>query len=181
MAAGAAGRVQTSGLSNPSGGGIAGLGPSQRGFGKSTRSALMRARCTVAKAFSVGRRVQKRRIGVSRHQTLPKLFRGDEAGADKFAPAPDQRTYPKDFAARCECQAEKVRHRQRADIQASAVVGDIDDQALDPWRLGRRNQKSRLVQIDPNLFAAAAVPALSCHLIPLGPKPRQKYLNTSYR
>ena len=88
----------------------------------------------VAKAFSVRRRVQKLWIGVSQHKILPKLFRSDEAGADKSAPAPDHGTHPNDFAARRECEAEKFRHRQRTDVQASAVFGNIDDHALDPWR-----------------------------------------------
>src|SRR3981189_408298 len=135
----------------------------------------------VAKAFSVRRRVQKLWIGVSQHKIPPTLFRSDEAGADKSAPAPDHGTHPNDFAARRECEAEKFRHRQRTDVQASAVFGNIDDHALDPWRVGRRNQKSRLVQIDANIFAIAEVLAVSCHRIPLSRLPRRKYLSSPYR
>src|ERR1700716_2838389 len=58
---------------------------------------------------------------------------------------------------------------------------NIDDHALDPWRVGRRNQKSRLVQIDANIFAIAEVLAVSCHRIPLSRLPRRKYLSSPYR
>ena len=38
------------------------------------------------------------RLG-GRLKVLPKLFRANEAGADTFAPAPNQRAHPKDLAA----------------------------------------------------------------------------------
>ena len=110
-------------------------------------------------------------IGVlCRTNPLTKLFRGDEARADKFALAPDQRTYPKNLAARGEGKAEQLRDRQRADIKASAAIGDLDDQAFDPRRVGRRDQKSLLLQIDPDILACAEVLAVSRH----GSPPRGK-------
>jgi len=104
---------------------------------------------------SVGR--LKLRIGGIRLKTLPKLSRGDEARADQFTPAPDQRAHPKHFSAGGEGEAEKLRHRQRADIEANAVVGHIDDQAFEPRRIRRRDKKSRLMQLDPNMPARAEV------------------------
>src|ERR1700738_1621023 len=64
----------------------------------------------------------KLRIGVGRLKALPKLFRGDEAGADNFAPAPHQRTSPQHLAACGKGSAERLRPSQRADFQANAIV-----------------------------------------------------------
>ena len=101
--------------------------------------------------------LRKFRIGPRRLEPLPQFLRGDEAGADKFAPAPDQRAHPQHLPAGGEGEAEKLRYRQRADVETDAIVGYFDDQTLDPGRVGCRDQKSRLVQIDPNLLARAAI------------------------
>src|SRR6202165_1203829 len=119
-----------------------------------------------AVAGAAGRRFLKRRIGLCRLEAFPELFGGDEPGADAFAVAPGQRTYPENLAARRECQAEYLGHRQRADLEGRAGIGNIDDQALDPWRVRRRNQKSLLVQIDPNPPARAEVFTGSRHRSP---------------
>src|ERR1700724_3229894 len=119
-----------------------------------------------ADGVSAGRRFLKLRICLCRLKAFPELFGGDEPGADAFAVAPSQRTYPENLAARRECQAEYLGHRQRADLEGRAGVGNVDDQAIDPWRVRRRNQKSLLVQIDPNPPARAKVFAGSGHRSP---------------
>ena len=111
-------------------------------------------------------RFRKRRIGFTQFQTLPQFFCGDETGTDKFPPAPDERAHPKDFAPGGEGEAEKLRHRERTDIQASALVGNIHDHALDPWRIRRRNQESLPVQIHTHMPTRAKVFAMSSHLPP---------------
>ena len=110
------------------------------------------------------------RIGFSgaraRRNSLPQLPGADETGADPLAAAPDQRTYPKHLATGGKRKTEQLRHRQIADLQADAVVGDIDDLARDPRRIRRRNQKSLRVQIDPDALARAAFYALFRHRSP---------------
>ena len=69
------------------------------------------------------------------------LFGGNKAGAEPLALAPDQQADPKHLAAPGECEAEDLRHRHSADIQADAVLGNVEDGALDPWRVGRRDQQ----------------------------------------
>ena len=90
---------------------------------------------------------------VLRLKSLPKFLRGDKAGTDQLALAPSQQAHPKNLTSCGECEAKQFRHRQRADIETGAAVGHIDDGTLDPWRIRRRDQKSRLVQIDPDMLA----------------------------
>src|ERR1700722_588284 len=115
-----------------------------------------------------------------RHKTLPQFLNGDEAGADLFALAPDQRAHPKHLATGGEGETEKIRHRQRAHLPANSVLADIDDHAFDPRRIGRRNQESRLVQIDPDRFARSGISSTSRHRPPSIDQPRRKYLNSCY-
>src|SRR6476646_881675 len=95
--------------------------------------------------------------------TLPQLPGGDEPDTDKFAPAPDQRAYPPHLAARGEGKAEHLGNREVAHIQAGAVVGNVEDVALDPRRIRRRDQESLLAQVDPNELAGTKVFAVSRH------------------
>jgi len=88
-----------------------------------------------------------------RRSALPQLPGGDESDADHLAPAPDQRAYPKHLAARSQGKAEHLRNSEVAHIQAGAVLGNVEDIAPDPWRIRRRNQESRLAQVDPNELA----------------------------
>jgi len=102
-------------------------------------------------------------LALVRHKALAQLPSGDEAGAEPFALAPDQQAHPKHLAAPGECEAEYLGHRHGADIQAGAFLGHIDNGALDPWRVGRRDQESRLVHVDPDVLALAEVLAVSRH------------------
>src|SRR5665213_1292655 len=113
----------------------------------------------------------RRRDRVSPHQSLPELLGADETGADPFATAPDQRAYPKHLTARGKGQAKQLGYRQIADVKANPVFRDVDDGAFDPWRFGRRNHKSRRVQIDPDAFARAEFCTLSRHRVALGRQP----------
>jgi len=83
--------------------------------------------------------------------------------AEPLALAPDQQAYPKHLTTPGECKTEDLRHRHSADIQTGAVLGHVDNGALDPWRIGRRNQESRLVQVDPHTLAAAGIFTVSRH------------------
>src|ERR1700677_4858047 len=103
-------------------------------------------------------------IGVFRwHKTLPQLLGGHEAGADQLAPSPDQRANPEHLAARGEGEAEYLRHRQRADIEANPALGNVEDHALDPRRIRCRDQEAGLVQVDPDILACAEAFAVSRH------------------
>jgi hypothetical protein len=97
----------------------------------------------------------------SRLYALPKFVRANEAGADQFALAPHHRTNPKHLAALREGEPEHFRYRQRPNVQANALVADIDDQAFDPRRLGRGDQKPTFVQLDPGMLPLSEVIAIS--------------------
>ena len=106
------------------------------------------------------------RIGFGRRQALSELAYADEAGADPPTAAPDQRTYPKHFATSGKRKTKQLRHGEIADLQADAVVGDIDDLARDPWRIRRGDQKALRVQIDPYAPARSAFYALFRRRLP---------------
>jgi hypothetical protein len=101
----------------------------------------------------------------TRLSALPKFIRANEAGPHQFALAPHHRTNPKHLAARREGKTEHLRYRQRPNVQANALVADIDDQAFDPRRFGRGDQKPPLVQLDPGMLALAEVLAIFRHPI----------------
>ena len=79
-----------------------------------------------------------------RRNAFSQLLGGDEADADQFALAPDQRAYPPHLAACRQRKAEHLRDGKIANIQAGAVLGNVEDVALDPCCIRRRNQESLL-------------------------------------
>src|ERR1700760_797178 len=102
--------------------------------------------------------------GVSRGSgARTQLLGTEELGADHLAIAPDQRANPQNLAGGGEGQPEQLGYRQRADVHADSLPGDVDDGAFDPWGIGRLNHESRLVQIDPHMLARAKVLAVSRH------------------
>ena len=94
---------------------------------------------------------------------LPQFPRRDETDADQLAPAPDQAADPPHLTTCGQRKAEHLRHGEVADIQTSPVLGNVEDVAFDPRCIGGRNQKSRLVQVDPDELAGTEVFAVSRH------------------
>lgn len=86
-----------------------------------------------------GKRLEKLWIFVRWPQTFAKLSGADEAGANQFALAPDQRADSKNLAPCSESKAEQVRYREAADLHTRTAFGNIDDRALDPRRIRRRD------------------------------------------
>ena len=120
-------------------------------------------------------------IGLFRYKTLSKLLGTDKTGAEKFAPAPGNRAHPKHLAACREGEAEQFWHRQRPDLEANAVVGDVDDHAFDPWRIGRRDDEPRPPILDPFVLALAEVFTVSGHAAAPSGYRKAKLLSGGYR
>src|SRR5437667_8345837 len=115
-------------------------------------------------SIRTGKALRVRLLGSGlRRDALPQLPGRDESDADQFAPAPDQRAYPPHLAARGQRKAEHFWHREVAHVEAGAVLGNIEDVALDPWRIRRRNQESPLAQVDPYELAGTQIFAVSRH------------------
>src|SRR5882757_9356327 len=136
-----------------------------------SRRRWIKLRPDYARIFRSGRTGFRRR-----HLTLPKLLCGNEAGADQFAAAPDQRAHPKHLTARGEGKAEQFGHREVADFETGAVLGNVDHMALDPRRIRRWDQESGFAQVDPDMLARTEIFAVSGHDFPQAGKSRRKYL-----
>src|SRR5438128_9054735 len=80
---------------------------------------------------------------------VAQLLCGDKPRAEQFAapPRPDADAHHR--AAGGEGKPEHLWYRQRADVETDAAFGDVDDEALDPGRVGRRNHKARPPHLNP--------------------------------
>src|SRR4051812_1220916 len=86
-----------------------------------------------------------------------KLLGADEPRAEQLAAPPCPHADAHHRAAGGEGEPEHFRHRERADVEADAALGYIDDEALDPRRIWRRNHKARPPNLDSVVLTVAEV------------------------
>ena len=129
---------------------------------------------------SVGRHLLRLRIAMDL-LAAAKLLCSNEAGADQFAAAPGPEADADHGSAGREGETEHFGHRQRADIEADAACGNIDDEALDPWGIGRRNHKTRPPVLNAFVLALAEVFTVSRHAAPPSGYHTAKFLSGGYR
>jgi hypothetical protein len=121
--------------------------------------------------------IQWEQKGLSRPSPLSSLALRNRA-ANPFAAAPDLQAYQEHLATCGKSEAENIRHDERDDFDAGALLGDIDHRALDP---GHQLPGSEIAACAgrPARAGVAKILAVSRHLVSLQAKPRRKYLNTS--
>src|SRR3954454_20811420 len=129
-----------------------------------------KSRARLAANGGLGRHVLPPRIAVA--LAAAKLLGADEARAEQFAAPPRPHADPHHRAAGGEGQAEHFWDRERADVEADAALGYIDDEAFDPRRIRCRNHKARPPNLDSMVLTVAEVFAMSRH-----PGPPFRYRN----
>jgi hypothetical protein len=93
---------------------------------------------------------------------LPELSRRQEQRVDPLIASPGDLAQPDDLTVGVEGDAENLGYRsERADIQADAGFRHVQDEALDPRRIGFADQEARPVIIDAFVVSAAKAMPMS--------------------
>src|SRR4051794_39811101 len=111
---------------------------------------------------------------------IAKLLCIDKPRPQQFAAPPRPDADPHHRAAGGEGKPEHFGHRQRADVEADPALGNIDDEALDPWRVRRRNDKARPPHLHPVVLTISEILAMSRHAAPPLEYRRAKPLSGRY-